>query len=123
MNRDRVMRRTLQVSCPFNFAAAIALAYPASSLGQLFGLPADAPAVYRALAGGAIALFGFAYGWLSVQRVIDRPLVVLSICGKLFAFSSLLLLAVLDQLPTRAPLLGAADLVFALIFLWWWFDA
>ncbi len=122
MNRDRVMRRTLQVTCLFNFAGAFALAFPASSLGQLFGLPADAPAVYRAFDSGAIALFGLAYGWLSVQRVIDRPLVVLSICGKLFAFSSLLLLAVIGQLPMRAPLLGVADLVFALIFLWWWFD-
>lgn len=123
MHRERVMRRALQVTCPFNLVAAFALAYPTSAIGQLFGLPSDAPAVYRAFASGAIALFGFAYGWLSVQPVIDRPLVALAIWGKLFAFTSLLVLAILDQIPMRAPMLGTADLIFALIFIWWWFDA
>lgn len=89
----------------------------------MFGLPSDAPAVYRAFASGAIALFGFAYGWLSVQPVIDRPMVVLSIFGKLVAFGSLLVLGMFGHIPMRAPLVGAGDLIFALIFIWWWLDA
>jgi len=50
-------------------------------------------------------------------------LVAVSICGKLFAFGSLLLLGLFGHIPMRAPLLGTADLLFALIFIWWWFDA
>jgi len=123
MNRDRIMRLSLQVTAPFNFAAAYALAYPASSLGVLFGLPTDAPAVYRVLASGMVALFGAAYGWLSVQPVIDRPMVALATCGKLLAFASLVALAVLGHIPVRTAVLGSGDLFFALIFVWWWFDA
>lgn len=123
MNSDRIMRRALQVTTPFNLAAAYALAFPASPLGLFFGLPADVPALYRAFASGAIALFGCAYGWLSVQPVIDRPLVVLSICGKLFAFGSLLVLAIVGQIPIRSAVLGTGDLFFALIFIWWCVDA
>lgn len=121
VNCDRVMRLALQATTPFNFVAAFALAFPASWMGQSFGLPSDAPAVYRAFSAGAIALFGAVYGWLSLQREIDRPLVVVSACGKLIAFGSLLGLALLGSLPARTVVLGSIDLLCALIFFWWWF--
>ena len=122
-NRDQVMRRALQVTAPFNLVAAFALAFPATWAGQVFGLPSDAPAVYRALAGGVIAIFGFAYAWLSVQRSIDRPLVVVAMCGKIFAFGSLAALAAVGELPLRSAAMGSADLLFAVIFGWWLLDA
>ena len=123
MNRDFVMRRALQVTAPFNLVAAFALAFPATWPGQIFGLPSDAPAVYRALAGGVIAIFGLVYGWLSLQRVIDRPLVFVSTCGKIFAFCTLAALAMVGHLPVRSAVLGSADLIFACIFVWWLLDA
>jgi hypothetical protein len=120
MRNDWLIRRALQVTAPFNLLAGFALAYPASWAGQVFGLPADAPAVYRALTGGIIALFGFVYGWLSMQPRIDRPLVMVSACGKLLAFGTLLALTLTGELPLRSAVLGSGDLAFALVFLHWW---
>jgi hypothetical protein len=122
-NRDLVMRRALQVTAPFNLLAAFALAFPSSWPGRVFGLPVDAPSVYRVLAGGVIAIFGFAYAWLSVQKVIDRELVFVSMSGKIFAFCSLAALAVAGELPLRSAILGSADLLFACVFGWWLLDA
>lgn len=119
MNRDKVMRRALQLTTVFNFVAAFALAFPGSALGQFMGFPPAAPLIYLAMASGAVALFGFAYGWLSVQPVIDRPLVVLSTVGKLIAFASVAVIALLGDMPMRSAVLASPDLMFAAIFIWW----
>jgi hypothetical protein len=119
MNRDIVMRRALQLTTIFNGVGAFALALPGSALGQFMGLPPVAPPIYRAMASGAVALFGFAYAWLSAQPVIDRPLVALATVGKLTAFASFLVIAFLGQMPMRSVVLDSPDLVFAVIFIWW----
>jgi nitrate reductase gamma subunit len=119
MNHDRIMRRALQLTTVFNLVAAFALAFPASALGQLMGLPPAAPPIYLAMASGAVALFGFAYGWLSVQRIIDRPLVVLSAVAKLMAFASVVVIALLGDMPMRSIVMVSPDLAFAAIFIWW----
>ena len=119
MNREKIMRRALQLTTAFNFVAAFALAFPGTALGQLMGLPPAAPLIYLAMASGAVALFGFAYGWLSVQPVIDRPLVVLSTVGKLAAFGSVVAVALYGDLPMRSIVMTTPDLVFAAIFIWW----
>jgi len=120
MNHETVMRRALQLTTAFNFLAAFSLAFPATALAQFMGLPPDAPLIYRALAAGAVGLFGFAYAWLSMQPVIDRPLVVFSIFGKLAAFGSVVVLALYGDLPLRSVVMTTPDLLFALVFIWWW---
>ena len=119
MSMDSVMRRSLQLTTAFNFLAAFCLAYPATPLAQLMGLPSGAPLIYRAMAAGAVALFGLAYGWLSVQPIIDRPLVVLSTIGKLAAFGSVVALTIYGDLPTRSILMTSPDLLFAVVFICW----
>ena len=119
MNREMIMRRALQLTTAFNIVAAFALAFPATALGQLMGLPPAAPFIYLALASGAVALFGFAYGWLSVQPVIDRPLVVLSTVGKLAAFTSVVVITLYGDLPMRSIVMSSPDLMFAAVFIWW----
>ena len=119
MNRDLIMRRALQLTAAFNLVAAFALAFPASALGQFMGLPPAAPLIYLAMASGAVALFGLAYGWLSVQLVIDRPLVVLSTAGKLAAFTSVVVIVFYGDLPMRSIVMTSPDLMFAAVFIWW----
>jgi hypothetical protein len=119
MNPEKIMRRALQLTTAFNFVAALALAFPASQLGQFMGLPPDAPLIYLAMASGAVGLFGLAYGWLSVQPVIDRPLVVLSTIGKLAAFGSVVVIVLLGEMPLRSIVLTSPDLMFAAVFIWW----
>src|SRR5688572_12986456 len=119
MNRESIMRRALQLTTIFNFVAALALAFPGTALGQFMGLPPAAPLIYLAMASGAVALFGFAYGWLSIQAVIDRPLVVLATFGKLAAFTSVVVIALYGDLPMRSIVMTSPDLVFAAIFIWW----
>lgn len=119
MNQETIMRRALRLTTAFNFLAAFCLAYPSTALAQFMGLPPDAPLIYRAMAAGAVALFGCAYGWLSVQAVIDRPLVVLSTVGKLLAFGSVVALALYGDMPMRSIVMTSPDFLFAMIFIWW----
>jgi hypothetical protein len=119
MNRDKTMRRALQLTTAFNFIAALGLAFPATALGQFMGFPTGAPLIYSALASGSVALFGGGYAWLSVQAVIDRPLVVLSTIGKLTAFTSVVGIALLGEMPMRSIVLTSPDLIFAGVFIWW----
>ncbi|MFT5889366.1 MAG: hypothetical protein ACI9BO_002193 [Zhongshania sp.] len=93
---------------------------PTTTLARLMGLPRDAPLIYRAMAGDAVPLFGFAYAWLSMQAVIDRPMVV-STTGKLSA--SVAGLAAYDDLPARSVIMTSPDFLFAAIFIWWLQDA
>lgn len=123
MNKDRMMRLALQLTTPFTLIAAFSFAFPTSWTGQLFGLPVDVPGVYRAFVGGAVGLFGFTYAWLSAQQVIDRPLVIVATCAKLFAFAALFVSALVGELPIRSAVLGCGDLFFAIIFLRWWLGA
>ena len=74
MDRDRIVRRALGVSVPFNLGGALAFAFP-ESLGRLAGLPTPAPPMYSAPLAFLVALFAGTYAWLARQPHIDRPLV------------------------------------------------
>ena len=119
MNRDRVMRRTLWVSVLYNLGAALAFAFPSSSLVRFAGLPNPVPPLYSAMVALFVALFAGGYGWLAVQPEIDRPLVAFSAIGKAAAFSTFLALWLLGDFPALGVLAGTGDLILAAIFGWW----
>jgi hypothetical protein len=116
---ERTLRISLGLACPFNLFAAALFAMPASTLGQLMGLPADVPAVYSALVGLFVGLFGATYGWLAVQPDIDRPLLWLATIGKFAAFAIAVTLWLKQELAVRGVAAAVGDFAFASIWLAW----
>ena len=119
MDHDRLIRGALWATAPFNFGAAIGLAFPASPAAALFGLPAAVPQPYPAMLGAFVALFGGLYVWLAQQAQIPRALVGFCAIGKLAAFSIIATLWLGDAVSAPLALAGVGDLLFALLFLGW----
>ena len=119
MDRDRVIRRALRISVAFNIGGALLFAFPESPLGQLAGLPAPAPVLYRALAAFFVLLFAGAYAWLARQPTIDRPLVALSAIGKAGFFAMTCVLWTLGEASARGVVGATGDLALAAVFAWW----
>lgn len=119
MDKDVFMRRVLWVAAAFNLGAAFVLAFPASWIGQLAGLPVPVPPIYTTLLAFFVILFGGAYAWLACQPSIDRPLVALAVFGKTGVFIVVLGFWLFGAAPDRGLLAACGDLVFAAIFVWW----
>jgi hypothetical protein len=113
------MRTALWVSASFNLGAAFFFAFPSSWPGQLVGLPAIAPPVYRGVLAVFEALFGGAYVWLARRPVIDRPLVALGAMAKASAVTLIFILGAVGEVSGRFVLASSGDLVLAGIFAWW----
>jgi hypothetical protein len=122
MDRDRLMRRALEISVLYNFAGAFLFAFPSSALGYFAGMPRAVPDVYRLLMGFFVALFGGTYAWLARQPEIDRPLVAFATIGKAGAFATILALWLAGRGPGRGVIAALGDLLLAGIFAWWLFD-
>ena len=118
-DRDRFMRSVLWLSFVLNLGGAFLFAFPSSPLGQLAGLPAATPPIYRALVALFVVLFGGSYAWLARRPTIDRPLVGLAAIGKVGAFKVVFLLWLLGDVPGRGVLAITGDLILAGIFTWW----
>jgi hypothetical protein len=114
-----LIRITLWLSFPFNLVAAGALAFPASALGQLMGLPGGAPRVYSALTGFLVGLFGLTYAWLARQAHIHRPLLAFSAIGKGGAFTIALILWSSGDASGRLLAASCGDLILAGLWFWW----
>ncbi len=118
MDRDRLMRRTLWTSVPFNLGGALSFAFP-ESFGRLVGLPGSVPPVYTASLAFLVALFAATYAWLASQPRIDRPLVWFATLGKSGFFVVILALWIRGQASTTLLIGAAGDMTFAAIFMWW----
>jgi hypothetical protein len=118
MDRDRIMRRTLNASVFFNIGGALLFAFP-GSLGRLAGLPAPVPAVYCATLAFLVALFAATYAWLARQPRIDRPLVAFLTVGKAGFFTVVLVCWLFGAASTLSLAAASGDLMFAGIFAWW----
>jgi len=77
------------------------------------------PRDYLAQVACTIGLFGCVYAWLAMQRVIDRPLLVVGGLGKLAFFVSRLGFALAGDLPLMTAAQASPELLLAAIFLWW----
>jgi hypothetical protein len=119
MNKDKVIRYALWISVPFNLFGALLFAFPASALGQFYGLPVPVPAIYSALLAFFVVLFAGAFAWLASQTNIDRPLVAFAAIGKAGAFLVIVIFWLLGDIPGRSVLAASGDLIFACIFAWW----
>lgn len=118
MHRDDVLRRALWATAAFNLLGALAFGWPAT-LGQLAGLPAEAPVVYRASMAFLVGLLGATYAWLALQPRIDRPLVGFAMFGKAGFFLVVSACWLAGQAPFLGVLTAAGDLAFAILFGWW----
>jgi hypothetical protein len=118
MSREHVLRPALWTAAFFNLVGTFLFAFPASRLGQFAGLPAQAPAIYRALTALFVLLFGCAYAWLAMQRTINRPLVAFGAIGKAGAFVVVVLLWLRGAVPATSVSAIVGDLVLAGVFLW-----
>ena len=119
MNKDRVLRRALWFSAPYNVGGAALFAFPSSLFGQFAGLPTSVPPLYSTLLGFFVLLFGGAYAWLAMQGEIDRPLVAFAAIGKAGVFTLILVLWIVGSAPPRGVLAASGDLVLAVIFAWY----
>jgi hypothetical protein len=71
---ERYVRATLWLGAAFNLGAAYVFSHPASAVGAYLGLAPHVDPLYAGLCALFVALFGGAYGWLALQRVLDQPL-------------------------------------------------
>ena len=118
MNRERFLRRVLWVASLVNLFGAFLFAFPASAPSQLAWLPADAPAVYRAMLSLFILLFGGAYAWLAAQPAINRPFVMFGAIGKASAFLVVAILWLAGAATATSVGAMAGDLVLAALFVY-----
>lgn len=118
MNREIVLRRALWSAAVFNLLGALLFAFPSSYPGQLVGLPADVPLIYRALTTLFVLLFGGAYLWLAQQAQVDRPLVMFGAIGKTSAFLLFSGLWLAGSASGAGVLVASGDLVLAAVFVW-----
>jgi hypothetical protein len=118
MDRERILRRALGTSAVFNAAGAMLFAFPAGVMGDLAGLPAAVPVVYRGLTALFVLLFGGAYAWLALQPTINRPFVAFGAIGKASAFFLVFCLWIAGEVPARGVAMISGDLAFAALFAW-----
>lgn len=119
MDPHRFIRRLLWIAAVFNLGGALMFAFPAGPIGQLAGLPADVPLIYRALLTLFVLLFGGTYAWLAAQAQINRPLLALGAIGKFSAFLCVLALWLAGESRLVSVAVISGDLVFAGLFARW----
>jgi hypothetical protein len=113
------MRRALFATAAMNLVAAIGFLPGARFARVAAGLPEDAPSVYLLTIGMFVALFGVGYAWTAASGRAERMFITLSAVGKLTFFTLLTAMWATGTLSIRAPIAGAPDLVFALLFFAW----
>src|SRR4029450_6226646 len=79
---ERYVLAALWLGAAFNLGAAYVFSHPASAVGAYLGLAPHVDPLYAGLCALFVALFGGAYGWLALQRVLDQPLLWIGVIGK-----------------------------------------
>lgn len=113
------MRNALFATAAMNLLAAIGFLPFAGGVRALAGLPPSEHAVYLTTVALFVGLFGLGYLWVAIANRPERLFITLSAVGKIGFFTILVALWLAGSLPVLAPLAGAADLVFGLIFIAW----
>ena len=116
------MRRALFATAVMNVGGAVLFLPPARGLRALAGPPMGEHPLYLVMVRRVVLLFGLGYLWTALLGRGDRLFITIATAGKLGFFTLLLGLWAAGELPFRAPLTGAADLVFGLLFAGWLYD-
>ena len=119
MSRIVPIRPMLALAAVFNLAGACLFAWPDSWAGQLAGLPAEVPLIYRVLVALFVLLFGASYAWLAMQPQPHRPLLAFGALGKTLAFCAVLALWWQSELPAISVAVTSGDLALAGLFALW----
>lgn len=114
-----MIRWTLRLSFVFNLGAAYMLVFPDNTLAQVAGFPVSTSPLHTALAALMVGALGVAYGWLSRQPVIDRPLLAFGALIKGSAFFMFVGQWLFDAVSTRLVLFATVDILLAIIWLNW----
>lgn len=112
------MRRALFATAVMNAGGAVLFLPPAQPLRALVGMP-EAHPLYLITVSMFVAVFGAGYLWTALAGRADRMFITLSAIGKLVFFATLTWLWLTGELSMLAPLLGAGDLVFGVLFVVW----
>ncbi|HEY8514570.1 MAG TPA: hypothetical protein VIS07_03545 [Candidatus Binatia bacterium] len=113
------LRVALLATAVMNVAAAPAFLPAGESLRVRLGFPPGGEPFYLVLSGLFVLLFGLGYLWSGVTGRADRTFLLVAGVGKCAFFLLLAGFWLAGALPSRAPLLGVADLVFGVLFLGW----
>jgi len=100
------------------YGAAL-FAFPASYLGQLSGLPAAVPPLYRFLLASFVFCFGCAYIWLAQQKSVSRLFVLFGALDKTLVFFVVFALWLAQESPLEHVLIISGDLAFAVMWVFW----
>lgn len=119
MKSDKLVRVTLGLSFFFNLGAAYLLIFAASPLAQFAGFTASTSPMHTSLSALMVGSLGIAYGWLSRQEVIDRPMLALGALIKGAAFLMFVVQWLFDAVTGRFVLFAVVDIVLAFIWLNW----
>ena len=113
------MRRALLSTAVMNLLAAAAFLPSARAVRALAELPENVHPLYLATISMFILIFGIGYLWIGATGRADRLFIGLAGAGKITFFVILMGYWLAGELSVRAPLLGAADLFFGVLFLIW----
>lgn len=118
----RWMRVALFATAVMNIMAAVGFLPGAAAMRAQFGFPEGEHPFYLAVVTQFVLLFGLGYLWAALAGRAERLFITLAAFGKLSFFLIVTGFWVAGALPARAPLAGAADLAFALLFFRWLYD-
>ncbi len=102
-----------------NMAGALVFIPSFHGLREFGGLPEAGNSFYSIILALWIFFFGILYLLLAFSKTPERFFVLVGALGKSSFAILLAVLALTGQLPARAALAGAADLIIAFIFFAW----
>jgi hypothetical protein len=113
------MRGALFVTAGMNLVVAAAFLPVASRLRTMVGMPVGEHPLYLAMITMFVLLFGLGYLWAALAGRADRLFIAVAAVGKVSFFALLVCFWAAGVLPVRAPVAGAADLLFGILFFRW----
>lgn len=113
------MRATLFATAVMNIIGSAAFLPPMQSLRDLGGFPNPDHPLYLSTVGIFIFVLGLGYLGCAVLGRADRLFIAVGATGKLAFFALLTGLWLSGDLPVKAPLTGAGDLLFGVLFAAW----
>ncbi|KAA9340377.1 hypothetical protein [Larkinella humicola] len=119
MSLPKWMRISLWITAGLNLIGAIIFT-PSFHFGrQIMDLPSTNHPLYLWIIAEFIFIFGVAYAYCAFTGHAPRILIGVAAAGKLAFFATLVGFWLSAELPVKVPILGSADLIFGLLFLWW----